>query len=140
MTIFPTKCFSYQDARRLLDAINNAPFKSIVKFKYKTLITSRDVLNLLNEEFKANTESNIPFPSYRAEKDSVVFYFYGKVHFDIFKPVLEICEDLLDELDIIFDSIGEAAEFVGVDRSGIGACLRGAQKTSAGFHWERIFE
>ena len=63
MTIFPTKCFSYQDARRLLDAINNAPFKSIVKFKYKTLITSRDVLNLLNEEFKANTESNIPFPS-----------------------------------------------------------------------------
>ena len=44
------------------------------------------------------------------------------------------------ELDIIFDSIGEAAEFVGVDRSGIGACLRGAQKTSAGFHWERIFE
>lgn len=44
------------------------------------------------------------------------------------------------ELDIIFDSIGEAAEFVNVDSSGIGACLRGAQKTSAGYHWERISE
>lgn len=44
------------------------------------------------------------------------------------------------ELDIIFDSIGEAAEFVNVDSSGIGACLRGSQKTSAGYHWERISE
>lgn len=103
MTIFPEKCFNYQDARRLLDAINNAPFKSIVKFKYKTAVTSRDVLNLLTEEFRTSTESSAPLPSYRAERDYVLFYFYGKVHFDIFKPVLEMWEDLLDELDIIYD-------------------------------------
>lgn len=42
------------------------------------------------------------------------------------------------ETNMIFNSIGEAAKFVGRDSSGIGKCAKGTMKTCGGFHWEFV--
>lgn len=42
------------------------------------------------------------------------------------------------ELNKIFNSIKEAADFAKVDNSGITHCLKGQQKTSGGYHWEYV--
>lgn len=44
------------------------------------------------------------------------------------------------ETDQVFSSISEAAQAVGGVVTNICACLRGKQKTSAGFHWEYVSE
>lgn len=42
------------------------------------------------------------------------------------------------ETDMIFNSISEAAIFVGKSITGIIACCKGKQKTCAGYHWEYV--
>lgn len=44
------------------------------------------------------------------------------------------------ELDKVFNSITEAAEFIGRSGSSITACIKGKQKTCAGYHWEYVSE
>lgn len=39
------------------------------------------------------------------------------------------------ELDTEFDSITEASEKIGCDRSNISKCLKGKRKTAGGYHW-----
>ena len=42
------------------------------------------------------------------------------------------------ELDKIFPSLKEAGDAVGVSSSNIGACLRGKQRQSGGYHWRDV--
>lgn len=42
------------------------------------------------------------------------------------------------ELDIIFDSVLEAAEYVNGKQSGISRCLAGRRKTHRDYHWEYV--
>lgn len=42
------------------------------------------------------------------------------------------------ELDIIFDSVSSAAEYVNTRQAAISACLVGLRKTHRGFHWEFV--
>ena len=44
------------------------------------------------------------------------------------------------ELEKIFDTIKEAAEYVGSSRQNITGVCKGRQKTAAGYHWEYIKE
>lgn len=39
---------------------------------------------------------------------------------------------------MIFNTINEAAEFVGGKQSNISMCLNGKTKTAYGYHWEYI--
>lgn len=41
------------------------------------------------------------------------------------------------ELNKIFDTIQDAAEFINRDRSGIYSCIHDKQKTSGGYHWKK---
>lgn len=42
------------------------------------------------------------------------------------------------ETQVVYDSIGDAALFINKDRSGIGKCCVGKQKTCGGYHWEFV--
>lgn len=42
------------------------------------------------------------------------------------------------ETGAIFDSVSEAAAFVGKYISGVIACCKGKQKTCGGYHWEYV--
>lgn len=42
------------------------------------------------------------------------------------------------DLDIIFDSVGKAGEYMGCDYTNISRCVRGVQKTTCGYHWEYV--
>ncbi len=44
------------------------------------------------------------------------------------------------EPNFVYDSIGEASESVKIDRSGIGKCCQGRQKTCGGYHWKYVNE
>lgn len=104
MKITSPYCLQYVDAKRLLDAVDKAPFKSSLSFAYSNPIDGKQVYNLLRDEFIYNTGySEEKMPKYKCDKSSITFIFNGSIHFDSFRPVVEMWEELLDELDINFD-------------------------------------
>ena len=42
------------------------------------------------------------------------------------------------ELDMIFNSISEAAEYININRGTIAPCLNKSTRTAGGYHWKRI--
>ena len=104
ISIYKEHCFNYVDARRLLDAINNAPFKNAINFTYGKGMTSQEVYNLLRDEFIYNTGlTHDKMPKCEINKNDLKFTFFGKMHYQYFTPVIEMWEDLLDELNLNFD-------------------------------------
>lgn len=104
ITIHKDACFNYVDAKRLLDAVDNAPFKNSITFTYGKNLTSQQVFNLLRDEFSYNTGlSEDKMPKCEINKNELKFTFYGKVHYSIFTPVIEMWEELLDQLDLNYD-------------------------------------
>ena len=104
ITIHKDTCFNYVDAKRLLDAVDNAPFKNSINFTYGRNLTSQQVFNLLRDEFSYNTGlSEDKMPKCEINKNELKFTFYGKVHYSIFTPVIEMWEELLDQLDLNYD-------------------------------------
>lgn len=104
INIHKEHCFNYIDAKRLLDAINNAPFKNVINFTYGKGLTSQEVYSLLRDEFIYHTGlSADKMPKCEINKNDLKFSFYGKVHYQFFTPVMEMWEELLDELNLNFD-------------------------------------
>ena len=104
INIHKEHCFNYVDARRLLDAVNNAPFKNVINFTYGRGLNSQEVYNLLRDEFIYSTGLGADkMPKCEINKNDLKFSFYGKMHFDYFSPVVEMWEELLEELNLNFD-------------------------------------
>ena len=96
--------FKYEDAKRLLDGVNNAKFRNSVTFKYTKNVSAQDVYNLLLAEFLAtpNTdESQLPKCTFL--KNEIKFIFSSALQFNSFKHVLEVWEELLADLNINYD-------------------------------------
>lgn len=104
INITKERCFQYIDAKRLLDGVEKAKFKTHITFHYTKGVSSQDVYNLLRDEFMMTSGyGDEMMPKYRGGKNDITFIFNGKTHYDIFGPVVEMWEELLDELDINFD-------------------------------------
>lgn len=104
ITIHKENCFNYVDAKTLLDAVDKAPFKNSITFTYGKGLNAQQVYNLLRDEFIYNTGlSNDKMPKCEINKNELKFTFFGKVHYQIFTPVIEMWEELLDQLDLNFD-------------------------------------
>ena len=97
--------FKYENAKKLLDGVNNyAKFKNCVTFRYLKGISAQDVYNLLLAEFLATPGTNInQMPKCTFLKNELKFTFNGRLHFNMFKYVLEVWEELLAELNIPYD-------------------------------------
>lgn len=104
LTITSKDCFQYVVCRNLLDKLNSSPFKISVNFKYENVVTSDQAYNLLRDELFYNTGLDADkMPHCIKGKNELTFIFYGKLHFDTFKEVLQMWEELFDELDINID-------------------------------------
>lgn len=104
ITIHKDNCFNYVDAKRLLDAVDKAPFKNSINFTYGRNLSSEQVYNLLRDEFSYNTGlENDKMPKCEINKNELKFTFYGKIHYQIFTPVIEMWEELLDQLDLNYE-------------------------------------
>lgn len=103
-----TGFFTYKAARTLLDAIDHAPFKVQVNFKYRNGFTENQLYELLKDEFINRTgldETSMPkykFDNSNGEK-KITFIFYGNAHEESFEPVISLWEQLLVDLQIDVD-------------------------------------
>ncbi len=97
--------FKYDAAKKILDGVNNhAKFKNCITFKYLKGISAQDVYNLLLAEFLDTPGTNInQMPKCTFLKNELKFIFNGRLHFNMFKYVLEVWEELLAELNIPYD-------------------------------------
>ena len=114
VTIHVDGILSYKAAKELLDKSDESSFKVSISFDYKNC-TSEKVLKLLTEEFEYSTGlSADKMPECHVDKTNLLFVFYGKVHMDTFRSVLDMWEELLDELDLNYD-IRTDIKYNGVD-------------------------
>lgn len=93
--------FTFLEGKMLLEAIDHAPFKVQVNFVYGEGYDEERLYNLLRDEFVYRT--NLTFaemPKYTYEKKTITFIFYGLSHHECFKPVIEMWEQLLIDLQI----------------------------------------
>lgn len=85
-----------------------------------------NIVNHLDENKLNNHYSNLEWCSYEYNNN------YGTRNDRIKKQVKCI------ELDMVYDSVAEAAEYTGAYTSNISACCRGRYKTAGGYHWEYV--
>lgn len=101
VVIFCPHLLSYAHFKYLMDCMEHSNFKTDYRFKYRSFPTSTEVYQLLKDEFVLTTGfSPEAMPSFKGDKQAITFNFNGKIHYDSFKPVLEMWEQLLDDLDI----------------------------------------
>ena len=104
VTITSKYCFQYVVAKNLLDHMDKSPFKTSVNFVYENHITPNEAYALLRDELFYNTGLDADkMPHCTKNKNELFFMFYGKIHYDTFKPILQMWEELFDELDVPFD-------------------------------------
>lgn len=104
VTITSKECFSYINAKNLLEKLDKSPFKTSVNFVYEKPITPEQAYGLLRDELYYNTGlDQDKMPHCKMGKNELLFIFYGKIHFDTFQPVLQMWEELFDQLDIPFE-------------------------------------
>lgn len=93
--------FRFAEAKTLLDAIDRAPFKISLKFKYGKGYDRQSLYELLRDEFVSHTGlSEKEMPRYSFENGVILFTFFGRAHKESFEPVIEMWEELLNDLQI----------------------------------------
>jgi len=104
VTLTCRNCLPYLPAKKLLEKMDTASFKISAKFVYENPVTPDQAYALLRDELYYNTGLDADrMPRCTKKKNELFFLFYGNIHFETFRPVVTMWEELFEELCIPFD-------------------------------------
>lgn len=89
VTLTCRHCLQYLPAKKLLEKMDAAPFKTSVNFVYENPITPDQAYGLLRDELYYNTGLDADkMPRCTKKKNELFFLFYGNIHYETFGPVV----------------------------------------------------
>lgn len=105
-TIENSSFFKYQAAQELLSAMDRAPFKLDITFKYPNGIKQEQLIELLKDEFVSHTGLNESLmPKFNFENNTIDLTFFGRSHQKNLEPVVQMWEELFEDLQIQYDIV-----------------------------------
>lgn len=94
---------AYAEYKPILDGLEKLPYSTNLVFDYKKPLNETKLFELLRDEFKHTTNldaTNLPHVIYDRASNSINISFFGDVHERVFKPMLAMWEELLDDVSL----------------------------------------
>ena len=93
----------YSYSKAIIDGLEKCDYKTQLTFFYDNPHNKDKLFEILKDEFILSTGydvSSMPRFSYDQKNDVINLVFFGKLHLEVFKPVLELWEEVLDSISL----------------------------------------
>lgn len=93
----------YSSYKAILDGLEKCDYKTQLTFTYEQEIDKNKLFDLLKDEFVTSTgyeSSSMPTFKYDKSTKTINLVFFGRLHESVFKPVLELWEEVLDQVSL----------------------------------------